>query len=106
MQALAARHRLALNRIGEAIHITTGRKAAQGFPPDADNMVVFLEADMALESMPDDVDIFWGAYLGTQDEILMSGGLKEILADIKDVRAAARADKGWIMDTYLLRKKK
>jgi precorrin-6A synthase len=46
-----------------------------------------------------------GAYLGTADEILLSGPLDEVLADrIRTVRAEARARKGWIMDTYLLRR--
>jgi precorrin-6A synthase len=49
--------------------------------------------------------IYWGAYLGTADEILLSGPLDEALARrIGDVRAQARARKGWIMDTYLLRR--
>jgi precorrin-6A synthase len=30
IQALAAKHRIALNRIGKSIHITTGRKIAEG----------------------------------------------------------------------------
>ncbi len=33
IQALAAKHRVPLNRIGEPVEITTGRKIAEGFPP-------------------------------------------------------------------------
>ena len=40
VQALAAKHRIALNRIGEPVHITTGRKLAEGFPDNADTVVV------------------------------------------------------------------
>src|SRR5437667_8626729 len=40
VQALASKHRIALNRIGESIHITTGRKLAEGFPNNADSVVV------------------------------------------------------------------
>jgi precorrin-6A synthase len=104
MQALAARHRIALNRIGEAIQITTGRQLAEGFPNNVDNVVVFLDAEMDLGAMPDDVDIYWGAYLGTQDEVLIAGKLKEQLSDIERIRKARRNAKGWIMDTYLLRR--
>jgi precorrin-6A synthase len=104
MQALAARHRIALNRIGEAIHITTGRKLTEGFPNNVDNVVVFLDADMNLRSVPEDLDIYWGAYLGTDDEVLVSGKLKELLTDIEQIRKARKAEKGWIMDTYLLRR--
>ncbi|MBN1140425.1 MAG: precorrin-6A synthase (deacetylating) [Deltaproteobacteria bacterium] len=104
MQALAARHRIALNRIGEAIQITTGRRLAGGFPDHVDNLVVFLDADMDLGSLPDDIDIYWGAYLGMEDEVLVSGKLKALLPDIERIRKAKKAEKGWIMDTYLLRR--
>ncbi|QFR96675.1 precorrin-6A synthase (deacetylating) [Streptomyces tsukubensis] len=51
-----------------------------------------------------DMDIYWGAYIGTPDEILISGPLSEVSQEIVDVRARARERKGWIMDTYLLRR--
>jgi precorrin-6A synthase len=50
------------------------------------------------------VDIYWGAYIGTKDEILVSGRLSDVGDHIEAVRAQARRQKGWIMDTYLLRK--
>jgi len=53
----------------------------------------------------DDIDIFWGAYLGTPDEILFAGKLNELSEPIEKARASARNQKGWIMDTYLLRKR-
>ncbi len=52
----------------------------------------------------DDIDIYWGAYLGTEDEILLSGRLADVAHDIEAARAQERRAKGWIMDTYLLRK--
>jgi precorrin-6A synthase len=48
--------------------------------------------------------IYWGAYIGTKDEILVSGKLADVAAQIQAVRREARARKGWIMDTYLLRR--
>jgi precorrin-6A synthase len=105
IQALAARHRIALNRIGRPIHITTGRKIAEGLPNDIDDVVVMLDADCSFKAIDDsDIDIYWGAYIGTEDEILMAGRLRELVQDIERIRAEARARKGWIMDTYLLRK--
>jgi precorrin-6A synthase len=53
----------------------------------------------------DDIDIYWGAYLGTPDEILLSGRLCELSGRIEQLRTQARNQKGWIMDTYLLRKR-
>lgn len=105
VQALAAQHRIALNRIGEPIHITTGRRLAQERGVDIDNVVVILDAHCTFERFVDqDLHIYWGAYLGTADEILVSGPLHEVSELIKRTREAARAEKGWIMDTYLLRR--
>jgi len=103
VQALAARHKIALNRIGRPIHITTGRLLANGM--SADDVVVMLDGDCAFKTVKDAaVDIYWGAYVGTADEILVSGKLKECGPKIEKIRNDARARHGWIMDTYLLRK--
>ena len=105
--ALAAAHRLVLNRVGAPVLITTGRRLAeQGMPPDVDDVVVMLDGRTAFAGLPDpDLDIFWGAYLGTKDEILVAGPLPAVRAEILAQRAAARERKGWIMDTYLLRRR-
>jgi len=106
IQALAAKHRIALNRIGRSIHITTGRKLADGLPDAVDDVVVMLDGDCAFKTIDDSaIDIFWGAYIGTADEILVAGKLHEVAGEIERVRTEVRARKGWIMDTYLLRKR-
>jgi precorrin-6A synthase len=105
IQALAARHKVALNRIGRSIHITTGRKIAEGLPNNVDDVVVMLDADCSFKGIHDpDIDIYWGAYIGTEDEILVAGNLRDLMDDIERMRAEAKARKGWVMDTYLLRK--
>ncbi|AMB84994.1 precorrin 6A synthase [Pseudomonas agarici] len=102
VQALAARHRIALNRIGEPIRITTGRRLETA---DLDNVVVMLDAHCAFAQFADQaLEIYWGAYLGTEDELLVSGKLHEVQGLIREQREAARLRKGWIMDTYLLRR--
>lgn len=104
-QALAAKHKTTLNRIGEAIEITTGRRIAEGFPNNVDSVVVMLDAKNGFKRYADqDIDIFWGAYIGTPDEILIAGKLREVVEDIERVRAEARQANGWIMDTYLMRR--
>ena len=106
IQALAARHRIPLNRIGRSIHITTGRKIAEGLPNDIDDVIVMLDANCSFKTIDDpDIDIYWGAYIGTGDEILVAGHLRDRMEDIERMRAEAKARKGWIMDTYLLRKR-
>jgi precorrin-6A synthase len=105
IQALAARHRIALNRIGRSIHITTGRRISQGLPDNIDDVVVMLDAECSFKTISDpEIDIYWGAYIGTEDEILVSGNLKGRMHDIERIRSEAKGKKGWIMDTYLLRK--
>lgn len=104
VQVLAARHGIAINRIGEPVLLTTGRKAKAGLPDGVDS-VVMLDGDQAFAQVPGDYDIFWGAYLGMKDEILVSGRLSEMKGEIERKRAEARAKHGWIMDTYLLRQR-
>jgi precorrin-6A synthase len=106
VQALAARHGVPLNRVGGSVHVTTGRRLAEGFPEDSDDVVVMLDADCTFKAVvADDIDIYWGAYIGTEDEILVAGRLSEVGDEIERVRAEARERKGWIMDTYLLRRR-
>jgi precorrin-6A synthase len=102
-QALAARHKLALNRVGGPVHVTTGRRLARRLP--ADDVVVMLDGDQAFRHIEEDVEIYWGAYLGTPDEILIAGPLNEVKHEIERVRAEARERKGWMFDTYLLRRR-
>ncbi len=105
VQALAARHRIALNRIGEPVLITTGRRLAEGFPEQSGSVVVMLDGELAFKHVAAaGLEIYWGAYLGTKDEILVAGKLSEVKGEIERIRQLARAEKGWIMDTYLLRK--
>ena len=105
VQALAAQHKVPLNRIGRSIEITTGRRLAAGQVSDADSLVVMLDAEDSYHQVADqETEIYWGAYLGTPDEILISGKLKDVADEIERVRKAARLANGWIMDTYLLRK--
>jgi precorrin-6A synthase len=105
-QVLAARHKIPLNRIGGAVHITTGRRLSAGLPDEAEDVLVMLDGECTFTNIPDhDLDIFWGAYLGTQHELLISGPLAQCKAEIERVRSAARAQHGWIMDTYLLRRR-
>ena len=104
IQALTAAHRIPLNRTGEPIHVTPARRLPEETPEGLDNVVVMLDRGTAFESVDPDLHIYWGAYLGTPDELLISGRVGDVGPEIARARAAARADKGWIMDTYLLRR--
>lgn len=104
VQLLAARHKIPLNRIGETITITTARQLKEYQPQQIKNMVVMLDSHSTFEQFKDtDIDIYWGAYLGTDDEILISGKLKDVVDEIKRIQKKAKKEKGWLMDTYILR---
>jgi precorrin-6A synthase len=106
ISALVARHRTTMNQIGRAVQLTTGRRLATGWPEGADDVFVLLDAHTTFDRFTaQDLTIYWGAYVGTPDEILISGPLTPSLAaQIRETRAAARERHGWIMDTYLLRR--
>lgn len=102
VQALTARHRIPLNEVGEPVLITTGRQLRTHGPSSA-SAVVMLDGDCSFQVCPPDTQIWWGAYLGTDDELLIAGTVGEVGPRIVSLRAEARARHGWIMDTYLLR---
>jgi precorrin-6A synthase len=105
VQALAAQHRISLTRTGRPLHITTGRRlATDGFPANSGDVVVMLDTRAAFTAARDDDEIYWGAYVGSPGEILISGRVGEVAQRIVAERAAARQRHGWIMDTYLLRR--
>jgi len=104
-QALAAQHQVTLNRVGEAVTITTGRRVGEGEADDLSSAVVMLDNHQVFRRFAaDDTEIFWGAYLGTAEEILVAGKVSEVMDEIDEKRREAQARNGWIMDTYMIRK--
>lgn len=103
MQALAARHKISLNGVGESIRITTGRRLVSEASTVNERTVVMLDGDCSFrEKMDEDLEIFWAAYVGMSQEILVSGKLGEVAETIRQIRAEHRRRNGWIMDIYLL----
>jgi precorrin-6A synthase len=97
-------HRIPLNEVGEPVLITTGRRLReQGMKGSARSVIVMLDADCSFQRCPPDTRIWWGAYLGTDDELLVAGTVGEVGTRIATLREEARTRHGWIMDTYLLR---
>jgi precorrin-6A synthase len=105
VQILAARHAISLNRIGGAIEITPARRLADGLPAGAEDVVVLLDAGTAFTAIAEPgVHIYWGAYLGSPDELLIDGPLDQVAGEIERARTEAKERKGWMFDTYLLRR--
>ena len=106
IQALCAAHRIPLNEIGEPFLVTTGRRLRDaGWPAGVDTIVVMLDGGAAFQSLdPHGLHIWWGAYLGMPDQLIMAGSLAEVGPAIVAARQEARVRHGWIMDTYILRR--
>jgi precorrin-6A synthase len=107
IQLLAAAHRIVLNRIGQPIHLTTGRRLLTEYHADLGDVLVMLDGGLAcadLVPLYPDLTIFWGAQLGLPDESLITGRLADVIDDIAAERARIRGERGWVLDTYLLRR--
>ena len=106
MQVLCSAHGIALNEIGAPFLVTTGRQLREsGWPQGINTLVVMLDGQSSYEQITEpDIDIFWGAYLGMPQQILMQGRLAEIKGSISAKRQEARLLHSWIMDIYLLRR--
>ena len=107
LQALTAAHAIPINDIGAPFVVTTGRQLRDhGWPVGADTAVFMLDGACAFQTLPQDqYDIWWGAYLGMGNQVIRAGHLADVCADIIETRAQARAEHGWIMDAYLLRRR-
>lgn len=106
MQALTAAHGIAVNEIGAPFVVTTGRRLREeGWPPAADTVVVMLDGECSFSTLPPEgITIWWAAYAGMPQQIILSGPLIDLGPQIITRRAQARAEHGWIMDIYLLRR--
>ena len=106
LQALTAAHAIPLNTLAEPVTITTGRQLRDhGWPAGATSLAVMLDKGGAFTSIdPLGTTIWWGAYVGMPEECLIQGPLADVAAEILAARARLRAEHGWIMDIYLLRR--
>ena len=104
--SLASRHQIPLNRQGRALQISPARLLADGMPEGVDDVIVMLDGRRTFSLIdPTGIDIYWAAYIGTPDEILISGDLAEVREKILTARADAEQRLGWVFDTYLLRRR-
>lgn len=107
LQALTAAHCIPVNDIGAPFLVTTGRRLREiGWPTGTDTVLVMLDGQCSFQSLDtEQYDIWWGAYLGMTEELLVSGPLAGVSDRIIATRADARSDHGWIMDIYMLKKR-
>lgn len=106
LSVLTAAHAIPLNELGAPVVITTGRNLRDhGWPDGANAVAVMLDSGGAFTHIDmDGLTIWWGAYLGMDHQALIAGNLKDVADQIVETRAALRAEHGWIMDIYLLKR--
>lgn len=106
LQALTAAHAIPINDIGAPFVVTTGRRLRdEGWPAGVDTLAIMLDGTCAFQTLPPEgVHIWWGGYVGMKEQIICEGALAEVGDRIIQMRAEARANHGWIMDIYILRK--
>lgn len=105
IQALTAAHGIPLNQLGAAVTITTGRQLLQGWPAGAETLVIMLDGNCAFQTIdPTGISIWWGAYVGMAEQIILAGDLALTGPLIVEARAKAQVAHGWVMDIYLLRR--
>lgn len=105
-QLLAARHRIVLHPVGAPVHITTARRLRSAVEAGQDNVLVMLTAgvDRGALAELEDWRIWWGANLGGVGERLVAGRVGDVVGEIEAARASAKAEAGWVMDLFLLRR--
>lgn len=106
LQALTAAHAIPLNTLAAPVTITTGRQLRDhGWPEGATTLAVMLDKGGAFTAIDaGNTHIWWGAYVGMPEETLIQGPLAQVSDTILATRARMRAEHGWIMDIYLLRR--
>lgn len=106
LQVLAAAHKITINSVGQPFQVTTGRMLREfGWPKNIDTIVVLLDEQCSFNLIDNDkLFIWWGAYLGMEKQMLLSGRVNEIGTQIFEARVSAKRKNGWIMDTYILKK--
>lgn len=110
-QALAAAHGVVLHRVGEPVHVTTGRRlveqwrSARAAGVELGTVVVMLDGHLACQELvasDPDLELRWGAYVGMPQQELRAGRLADVIEEIVALRAELRERHGWVMDVYTL----
>ena len=108
LQMLTAVHAIPANEVGQPFMVTTGRQIRDsGFPEQVDTVFVMLDGECSFMHLPPaDFDIWWGAFLGMPGQVVLSGSLEHTRDRIVAGRALARKRAGWVMDSYMLRRRR
>ncbi|ADU46724.1 GNAT family N-acetyltransferase [Intrasporangium calvum] len=105
-QLLAARHGITLGRDGTGVHAISGQHLVDTYQPHDGDAVVVADAELRcleLAELYPDLEVFWGAHLDRDDEVLVSGRLGDLAATLTAARRRAEDASGWLLDAYVVR---
>lgn len=104
LQGLTAAHAIPLNDLAAPFTVTTGRQLRDaGWPSGVDRVAVMLDGECSFTHVaPENVTIWWAAYVGMPQQATLSGPLQQTATQIIEIRKKLRATHGWIMDIYIL----
>lgn len=102
-QVLCAKERISLTEISTPVIFHTPRTLLKSKPPEHP-AVVFLDNYETFQKFKDkEFYIHWGAYVGSEEELYVSGMLSEVWEKIHKVRKNLKNKKGYLMEVYVLK---
>lgn len=105
-QLLSAAHRIALGGRGSDVHLVSAQHLVDSYDPAMGDAVVFADDRLQCLELADlfpDLELYWGAHLGTPDELLVAGRLADVADELRAARSRAAEARGWVLDAYVLR---
>lgn len=105
-QLLAAAHHTSLGRGGVDVHRLSPAHLVDHYEPVQGDAVVVGDPHLRcleLAELYPDLEVCWGANLGSADQTLVRGPLGVVADELRAARAAAERARGWVLDAYLVR---
>lgn len=106
LQILAAAHRIALGGNEADMCIVSAQRLVDSYEPAMGEAVVVGDDRLQCLELADlypDLELYWGAHLGTPDEVLVSGRLSDVADELREARSRAAEAPRWVVDAYVLR---
>lgn len=104
-QVLSAKQKISLTEVSTSLAFHTPR-SLRNLERISHPVLVFLDNYETFQKFKDDenVTIHWGAFVGTEREVLFSGRLSEIYEKLKSLRRKIRKEVGVIMEIYYMKR--
>ena len=105
-QLLAAAHRVALGSNESDVRLMSAQNVVDSYDPTMGDAVVVGDDRMRCLELADlfpDLTLYWGAHLGTSDEVLVAGRFADVVDEVRAARSRAAEARDWVVDAYLLR---